>query len=219
MLDIEVVVPATEDGTDILPVASLKQRLRITHSRQDVLLEDCIIEAADKLHGINGELRRTLFPTTYKRWLSKFPDLKDDRGKVVEVGRGIIPLPFPPLIRVVEIAIEDGSSPTTAVDPDTYVVRTGTLVGEIELKTGESWPDYDEGPRAISITFEAGYLEYPASLKRFVAIQSAHSFLNPSSTINEPRVLMLNRQTEFGVADLRRQYAIPLDFSDWGEDA
>lgn len=218
MLDIEVVVDPTDVGTDILPVADLKKRLRITHSRLDDVIEDAINEAADKLHGPDGELRRTLFPTTYKRWLSKFPDKKNDRGEVCEVGRGVIPLPYPELISVVEIAIEDGSSPTTAVDPTTYVVRTGTIVGEIELKTDESWPDYDEGPRVISITYEAGYLVYPPKLKRMVAILAGHYFLNSSATINEPRVLLLNRQTEFGMADLRRALQVPLSHDDWNED-
>lgn len=219
MLDIEIVTPPTDDGTDILSVADLKKRLRITHSRLDDVLEDAILEAADKLHGPDGELRRTLFPTTYRRYLSKFPDLKDARGTIVSVGRGIIQLPYPNLISVDAITIEDGSSPDNVVDSSTYTVRTGTLVGEIELNTGESWPDYDEGPRAISITYRAGYETYPPKLKRMVAILASHYFINASATIQEPRVLMLNRQTEFGMADLRRALQVPLDRSDWGEDA
>lgn len=217
MLDIEVAIAPTETGLDILTVAELKKRLRITHSRLDDVIEGCIIEAADKLHGIDGELRRTLFPTTYKRWLTKFPDSVDSRGKIVEVGRGVIPLPFPPLIQVLEIAIEDGTSPTTAVAASKYVIRTGTLVGEIELKTDSSWPDYDEGPRAISITYEAGYQDYPPALKRGVSILAAHYFLNASASLNEPRVLMLNRQIEFGMADFRRSFQVPLAHDDWAE--
>lgn len=214
MLDIEVTVPATETGLDILTVAELKQRLRITHSRLDSVLNDCIVEAADKLQ---RSLNRTIFPTTYKRWLSKFPDLKNARGEVTAVGKGIIPLPFPPLIRVVEIAIEDGSSPTTAVDADVYTVRTGSLVGEIELNTDQEWPDYDEGPRAISITYKAGYEEYPPALKRAVAILAGHYFLNPSATIQEPRVLMLNRRVEFGLADFYRDFRVSNSYDDWAE--
>ena len=45
MLDIEIVTPPEQDGTDILSVADLKKRLRITHSRLDDVLEDAIIEA------------------------------------------------------------------------------------------------------------------------------------------------------------------------------
>lgn len=217
MLDLDVTVPAEKTGLDILTVAELKARLHMSNSLNDSVVEDAIKEAADKLHGIDGELRRTIFPTTYKRWLTKFPDLKDSRGCVTAIGRGIIPLPFPPLIRVVEIAIEDGSSPTTVVDPDLYVVRTGTIVGEIELKTDSDWPDYDSGPRALSITYEAGYETYPPALKRYVAMLAQHYFLNESATINEPRVLKLNRQIEFGVSELRRQFQVPLGYDDWGE--
>lgn len=218
MLDIEVVVEPTEDGTDILSVADLKKRLRISHNRLDDVLQDCIIEAADKLHGPDGELRRTIFPTTYRRWLSKFPDLKNARGEVCSVGRGIIQLPYPQLISVDAITIEDGSSPDNVVDDADYVVRTGTLVGEIELLTGSSWPTYEAGPRAISILYTAGYLEYPPKLKRMVAILAGHYFANNSASINEPRVLMLNRQTEFGMKDLRAALQVPLDYSGWGED-
>lgn len=218
MLDIEISVEPDQNGLDIISVADLKKRLRITHSRLDDVISDAIIEVAEELHGIGGTLRRTIFPTTYKRYLSRFPDLKDSRGKIVHVGRGVIPLPFPNLIQVVEIAIEDGSSPTTAVDTDLYVVRAGTLVPEIELKTDEDWPEYDEGPRALSITYEAGYANgYPASLKRLVAIKAAHAVLNNSATINEPRLLQINRRIEFGVDDLMRQLQIPVSYDDWAE--
>lgn len=218
MLDIEVVVAALENGIDILPVADLKKRLRISHNRLDDVLESCIIEAADKLHGPDGELRRTLFPTVYKRYLSRFPDLKDDRSRVVAVGRGAIPLPYPNLIEVLSVTIEDGSSPDNEADRSSYVVRIGTLVGEVELRPGRSWPEYTPGPRAISITYRAGFTTYPPKLKRMVAILAAHYFINNSATIQEPRVLMLNRQTEFGMSDLRRSLQVPLDHSDWGED-
>lgn len=217
MLDLEIVSPAVESGLDIVSVDELKRRLRLSNSSLNDVVADAIIEAGDAFHGMSGELRRSIFPTTYKRWLTRFPDLRDDRGRVIATGRGVIPLPLPPLLRVVEIVIEDGSSPADSVDPSLYVVRTGTLVGEIELKAGSSWPDYAEGPRAISITYEAGYTAYPATLKRAVAIKAAHNFLNSSATINDPRVLKINREIQFGLDDFRKQFAIPHDHSDWGE--
>lgn len=220
MLDLEVVSASSLDGTDIISVEGLKKRLRITHNSLDDVIEDCIIEAADKLHGPLSEIRRTIFPTTYRRYLTRFPDLKNDRGEVVCVGRGVIPMPFPPLVRVREIALEDGESPTTTVDPDDYVVKTSTIVpGEIHLKTAASWPDYTPGPRAISILFDAGYEDaFPATVKLFVALLAAHNFSNNSATINEPRQIMINRRVEFAVTDLRRTLAVPLDYSGWGED-
>lgn len=221
MLDLEIITPATDVGTDLVSVATLKQRLRITHSQHDALLADCINEAAADIHGPMSELRRTIFPTTYVRYLSRFPDLKDGRGRVVAIGKGVIPMPLPPLLEVIGIYIEDGSSPTPQVDPSTYTVRTGGIVGEIELNTGEEWPSYSAGPRAISILFRAGYNasngNYPPALKRYVAQKAAHLYLNPSASLNEPRVLQLNRRVEFSLTELRRTWQVPLDYSDWGE--
>lgn len=219
MLDIEIAVPPVHTGLDIITVAELKQRLHITSDHHDSALSDAILEAADKIHGIDGELNRTVFPTTYKRYLSRFPDKLDSRGVVCQVGRGIIPLPYPKLVRVVEIAIEDGSSPTDAVDSSLYVVRTGTIVGEIELKADSDWPDIDAGPRAVSITYEAGYVDgYPPKIKKYVAMLAAHYFRNNSATILEPRQIQINRKVEFGIADLRRALTVPHDYSDWGEN-
>jgi len=205
MLDLEVVTAPTQVGTDIVSVADLKRHLLITHSRLDADFEDIILDVADKLHGIGGELNRTVFPTTWCRYLSQWP-----------ADRKIL-LPYPPLVEVESIVVEDGESPSTVVDSSLYVVRTGTLVGEVELKTGEVWPTVTTGPRAIAVTFRAGYSTYPPKLKRMIKLLAGHYHENREATINDPRVLQINRQIEFGVGDLRAALRVPVSHDNWGE--
>lgn len=215
MLDLEIIDAGSLDGTDIVGLPEMKRHLRIKGTQSDADITACIIEAADKMHGRDGELNRTIFPTTYRMYLSNYPDLVV--GTRIYSRAGIIRLPYPPLIAVTSINTEDGASPPTAVDAATYVVKTGTLVPEIHLKAGETWPQIDRTPRAASITFTAGYADsaYPPKLKRLIKIMAAHYFENIEATINEPRQMMVNRQISFGVQDLRAALRIPLSYENW----
>ena len=203
MLDLEVIVPPVEDGLSIVSLAEFKRHMLISHTKLDDDFEEIIIEAADKLHGRDGELNRTLFPTTYRRYLSKWPS-------------GPIPLPFPPIINVLSVDIVRGEE-LVPVATSSYVVREGALVPEIELRSGQQWPTVAAGPRAIAITYQAGYLEYPPKLRRLVKIMAGHYSENREATVLDSRVSNVSRAVEFGVSDLRNSLRIPVDYSDWGE--
>ena len=214
MLDLEVVTGPEDDGTAILSVADFKRHLRILHNKLDDELEDIIVEAAAKLHGADGELNRTVFPMIWRRYLRRFPDKLDVNGNIVAIGQGAIELPLPPLIDVTAVTIEDGSDPANVVDASNYVVMKG-YVGRIEPVAGFTWPTVTEGPRAVSITFLAGYDAYPANLRRMLKILAAHNYENPVATTNEPRVIQVNRSVVFALEDLRSQLAVPINFVDW----
>lgn len=202
MLDLEIVIPPSEDGLSIVSVAEFKRHMLISHTKMDADFAEIIKEAADKLHGRDGSLNRTIFTTTYKRYLTCWP-------------KGPIPLPYPPLIQVLSINIEDGESPPTAVDPSIYTVRDGMLVPEIVLNAGKSWPDVTSGPRAISITYRAGYLEFPPKLKRYVKILAGHYSENREATILDNRISNISKAVEFGLKDLRAALRVPVSYDDW----
>jgi uncharacterized phiE125 gp8 family phage protein len=205
MLDIVEVTAPTATGLDIVSVADLKTHLRITNSSMDTEIGDAIKEAADGLHGLTGILNRTVFPCRWVRYLRAFPT------------SGIIRLPFPPLKEVISIAYEDGtgSSPAPVVDPTTYIVRLGAPIGEIELKSGESWPSADTHPRAVAVTFDAGYDTYPPNLKRLLKILASDYIENKEASINDRVAAMTNRKTSYGVDYLLPLLRIPVSYDGW----
>lgn len=198
MLDLEVVTPPFQDGLDIVSLAEMKQHLRIMHSRLDDTICSAVIEAADSLHGRDGLLNRTVFPMTWRRYLSAFP-----------VESGPIQLPYPPLVSVSAVAYESGESPSPLVDPANYSVDNGSLVGSVNLLSGMTWPTVTENPRIVSVTFRAGFTAYPPKLVRLVKILAASSLDLPEATTDRP-----SRATEFGVEFLMNLLRVPVSYSD-----
>lgn len=211
MLDIDVIAPPTAQSTDVLSLADMKKHLRIsaTVTRLDDVINSAVKDVIDKLHGIGGELNRTIYPTTYKRYLSKFPG-NDKSGKPLPIL-----IPYPPLLQFMGITIEDGSSPENTVDEADYVVKTGTLVPEIHPRT--TWPTVTAGPRAVSITYRNGYEEYPPKLARMIKFLAAHYIENAEATILEQNKTLIDRNVLFAMDDLRAALRVPFDYSDWNE--
>ncbi|BCH33128.1 hypothetical protein MesoLjLc_50580 [Mesorhizobium sp. L-8-10] len=212
MLDIDVIVEPTAVATDVVSRADLRKHLRIssTNTALDDVIDAAIAEAVDKLDGPGGELNRTILPRTYKRYMKNFPG-NDENGDPKPIL-----LPFAPLLSVLAVTIEDGSSPDNNLVVNTdYIVKTGTLVPEIHPVT--AWPSVEDVVRGVSVTYQAGYTTFPDKLKRMVKILAAHYVENSEATINEPRQMMINRRVEFGMDDLRAALKIPNSFDDWNE--
>lgn len=209
MLDIEIYAAPTAVATDIVSVAEMKRHLRIspTITAHDTQIGEILEEVVDKLHGFHGELNRCILPTTFKRYLDEFPGL-DSAG----VPKPIL-LPYPPLISVLAVTTEDGSSPDNDMDPADYVVRSGMLVAEIHPV--DEWPAVDPAPRAVSVTYRAGYTTYPPVLKRTIKFLGAHYFENAEATVLEQNKTLIDRKVLFGMDDLRAALRVPVSYDDW----
>ncbi|AMX93625.1 MULTISPECIES: hypothetical protein [Mesorhizobium] len=212
MLDIEIVTPPTDEATDIVSVAELKRHLRIssTIAAHDTLLGEILEDVVDKLHGIGGELNRTLLTTTYKRYMTKFPG-NDECGKPLPIL-----LPYPPLISLGAIMIEDGSSPDNVVDSADYVVKSGMLVPEVHPVS--AWPSVTAAPRAVSVTYTAGYAEHNGKVKRMVKFLAGHYFENTEATILEQNKTLISRNVLFAMDDLRAALKISNSYDSFNED-
>jgi hypothetical protein len=207
MLDIEIVTQPTQTALNVVSRDEFASHLRLSPSLRNnatwiANMEAALKEAVDDLHGFSGSLNRMVLPCTVKRYLTGFPA----RGKPIL-------LPYPDLINVVAVTIEDGSSPANNLPTTSYKVSKGTLIGEVWAVN--DWPQVTRGPRAVSVTYEAGFAEYPHQLKRLVKIMAAHFMENPEATINEPRQMQINRKVEFGVEALRSAFRIPVSYDDW----
>lgn len=202
MLDIITVQEPIETALDVVSVAELARHLRLSPTLRNnatwvANMTDALTEVVDKLDGLEGELNRTILPRVWKLYLTKFPKA------------GPIYLPYPNIISVDAITIEDGAT----VVPDTDYVVNNSLIAEIYPTV--RWPDATFGPRAVSVTYTAGYEEYPPKLKRLVKILAAHYLENPEATINEPRQMQINRRVDFGVESLRAALRVPVTYDDW----
>lgn len=204
MLDIEEAEAPVHTGLNIVSLAEMRTHLNMqpTVTALDAVITAAIKEAADKLHGINGELNRTIFPMTWRRYLKRFPESR------------IIQLPYPPLVAVTSITYETGDSPSPTLDPALYTVRYGGLVGEIELEPGNYWPKTDRVNRAVTVTFTAGYSTYPEKLKRMVKTLAAHYINYEAATVDDLRQ-SYNRKVEFGHEASLAALRVSASYDDW----
>lgn len=208
MLDIEVVTQPSLTAIDIVSLDEFASHIRISprlrnSADQQSRMRAALDEALGTLHGFDGTLNRMVLPCGLKRYLTKFP----------ADGNPIL-LPYPDLIGDAVVTIEDGSSPPTVVPASSYVVKK-TIVPEIWPKA--SWPQVAAAPRAISITYSAGYQHFPQNLKRLLKILAAHNLENPDGTIQEPRQMAINRKVEFGVDYLTSLLRVPVAYDNWLE--
>lgn len=207
MLDLTVVTPPTHTAINVVSVSELARHLRLspTLSSNATMIQtmnDAITEVVDGLDGRSGILNRTILPRVWKRTLKRFP----------ASGEPIL-IPYPDLIQLQAITIEDGSSPANVLAESDYVIRQ-TLVPEVHAAS--AWPSISDGT-LVTVTYRAGYTDYPPALKRLVKILAAHYIENPEATINEPRQMQINRKITFGFDQALDQLRIPVSYDDWGE--
>lgn len=220
MLDLEITVDATDDPTDVVSVAEMRRHLKIptTITAYDAELADYIASALGILEGPGKELNRSIRAVTYTRYLNKFPDLVNSRGKVKATLGGPIRLPYPDLIEVVSITIP-GDSPEETVEASTYVVKRQPMVPELWPVT--RWPVVVEQERAIAITYRAGYTDYSVTtgvmpmIRQYIKMLAGHYFETREITENESRMLAINRKVEFGGDYLRNILQVPKAMDDW----
>lgn len=210
MLDLEAFILPEDNGLDIVSLAEMKRHVRVSsgNDKMDEDLTSCIIDAADKLHGVGGELNRTVFPMIWRRYLPAFP------------RSGVIRLPYPPVTQVLGVEYIDpaGTSPMPFIDPQHYIVRTTEMIPEIVLLPTQTWPQTARHPRAVCVTYAAGYTEYPSVLKRMVKFLAGHLFSHKEATVIEPRMVLTSRQLEFGLEYFRSALRVPVAMDHWCDE-
>lgn len=86
-----------------------------------------------------------------------------------------------------------GGSVQTTMDADMYIVQTGATPGRLVLAADESWPDLEDRPDAIEVTFTAGYASaavVPATLRHAISLLVSNFYdlrapLNIGNIVNE----------------------------------
>lgn len=210
--DLEIdTAPVADAELDVVSRAELKEHLRMFAAgvtTYDNILDDCIRDAVGDLHGQMGELNRTVMPTTWKRHWKKFPTDKTGDEK-----RSLW-LPFPPVTSVTSVQYRDTDGATQTVSSSDYILIAGNQSARVQLLPSVDWPDTEEHPRAVTVTYVAGYTAYPSTMKRLVKIMAGHKFENLEATNNEPRAIVVNRRVDFGHDYLVKLLKVQLPYGD-----
>lgn len=208
MLDIEVTTPPVADAElDVLSVDTLRRHMRVASSSANVLADckDAIKETIATLGGRGGILNTTILPTTYALYLPAFPN-------------GLIDLPYPPVRSITSIVYKDSAGTEQTLSSSAYTFRPGRIEAEIFKRGDIEWPTTDpDDPRAVKITFAAGYLtaDVPGNLKRLVKLIAASwyenreaEFIGGSGNVSVPQKIIFG--FDYLVSQLRR----PLPFGE-----
>ena len=131
-------------GPDIEPVtlAEAKAHLRVDIDDDDTLIQAYVSAARDQIELMT---ERALFTQTYRMTLDGFWG-----------GRCLV-LPHPPVQSVTSIKYDDADDVEQTLSSSAYVVDTDSEPGSVYLAENQSWPTTRGKPRAVRVTYVAGW--------------------------------------------------------------
>ena len=147
-----------------------RAQLRQPPTDENALISGLIATATAFLEARNGIVGRALVTQSWRMRLHRFPG-----------GRGVIELPFPPLLSVEAITYIDEAGDEVTVAPSDYAVDTGTYMGRVRPAYLKTWPVPRLDDWAVSIDFTCGYgaaSDVPPPLKQAILMLVTHWYRN-----------------------------------------
>lgn len=196
ILDLEIDTPP---AAKLITLDDAKGHLKIDGDDDDVDLQSKVDTAIEWLDGASGQLGRALVSQTWKLYGSTFWELIRHSHRYrfgVDYGRlsqrrdihpHAIHLPLPPLVTVTAIGYFDVDGNPQTIDLSTVWIRPGKN-GEVRPKLGTFWPPSQcDNPRAVSITFTAGYGDeasaVPAPIRMSALLLVGHLYRNREAVV------------------------------------
>lgn len=222
-----------EPTSEQISVADARQHLNLTAMGSppthpdDNLLVDVYIPAAREF--CEGETERALATQTLEMALNGFPNGYPWAwpGYVWPSGIGAntfysglmtgIPLPMSPVQQVVSVKYTDGDGNEQTLDPTTYVLDDWSALNVLNLASGSSWPTTQQTPKAVRITYVAGYAlpgdsptvwPLPRLLRSAMLLTIGHLYENREST-TDLRLM----EVPLGISALLRKHTIGLSLA------
>jgi len=179
----------TAPSKEPIQVNEVKHALRISHSRDDSLIESYITVAR-----INAEAftRRAFMTQTWQMFMDSFTGYSENYPWWTGPGDNIIrnliepnciEIPQAPLQSVTHLKTYDDSDLATTFSSSSYYVSTysgpSARPGSITLRESDTWPTFDRVKDGIEIQFVAGYGSNASDVPRQIrtAIQEEAIFL------------------------------------------
>ncbi len=130
--------PAQSEPLDL---AYAKTFLRIDTADEDALLGTLIKSARQQVESLIG---RALIRRTW-HYTADIP------------GGARLCLPMPPLVSVLAVRLKDEADTVLQIPSTDYGVKTHVEPGEIYVRDGQHWREFQAGAKLIEIEFIAGY--------------------------------------------------------------
>ena len=143
-------------------VDEAKAHMRVTHTDDDIYIGN-LVEAVTKWAELFQQ--RTYVSTTLTQYFDCFPS--------------VMLLDFPPLVSVTSIVYVDPAGANQTLAASVYTVDTSNEPGRVYLAYGQSWPSTRDIPKAITVTYVAGYgtsNSVPKDIKQAILMMIAHLY-------------------------------------------
>lgn len=195
--------PSREDIFTLVDVSALKDAKRVTNTREDAFLRDCILDAWSFLDGPEGRCRRAVLP---QRWAFTRPGFTNYGWE----------LPVHGARSIVSVTYYDRDNQLQTVDSGSYWLDDTR--GTRRFYMPASWGAQSVYDRhdAVRVVFDAGWptaLEVPRVFRRALLLLAAHYYDNREETFSDNRISSVSRRIEFGLDKLLEKYVVPLDFA------
>lgn len=181
-----VTFPDRDDILDFLPLKKMKDSLRISYTKEDEFIKDCIVAAYDHMAGEHGWLNRSILPTKWVLTGNTFANP--------------IQIPKPPYLRDAILSYRSGGVIVPAVVDSMYYLDPYGDYGYGYVSPVSTWPAVDKHPAAVNLEFWGGYgtdaediAEAHPALQSAMMILAADYFRHREDTFVDIRMVEINR--------------------------
>ena len=130
----------THPVDNLISLTAAKLHLKVENTTDDELIKSMIAAACDWCKLYEGQ---TYMMTSYKKHLDDF--------------KSVTYLKFPPVISIDSITYIDTAGATQTLASSVYTLDSDSMPARLYLAYGQSWPSIRDVPKAITITYTAGY--------------------------------------------------------------
>jgi uncharacterized phiE125 gp8 family phage protein len=206
---IEVVTPPSdEDILSLMPVNRFKIAKRISNTREDAYIQDCILDAWSYIDGTNGLVRRPVLPQVW-------------RFRTASFGQYGWRLPVPHVREIQSISYYDTTNAETVFPPTEWFFRPDMdqLGSTIYWRSGITLPTLYARHDAITVEFACGWehpIQVPRVFRRALQLVAAHFYDNREESYSDNRITQVPRRIELGTAKILEKWIVLLDYSSGG---
>lgn len=171
---INVNLSATATGTSSSPeepitLEEAKLHLKVTHSTEDALIQSLLTASRQYVEKLTS---RAIVNTTFVWNVDRFP------------STGVMILPRSEVLDVTSVKYYDSNGTQQTWDDSDYIVQTGDG-GYIAPLPNKSWPDIQDRPGCVEVTYEAGFVNgCPDSLVAAIKLYLGHLYANRESELD-----------------------------------